>query len=128
MTEKHLYMKDLHFEHQLWSSELAFCKDELKILDERLREVALKNTTMEAKALVEHFQNQFIRQNEVIDEYRHKINEHENFLISEAEKHPVAIEHRFFPDHAEMREEMHIFRKLYADLKHEFVNFLARYM
>lgn len=128
MSEKHLYMKDLHFEHQVWNSELAFCKDELKILEGKLREIALKNTSLEAKAQVEHFQNQFIRQNEVVDEYRHKINVHENYLISEAEQHPVAIEHRFFPDHTEMREEMHIFRKLYADLKHDFMNFLARFM
>lgn len=128
MSEKHIYMKDLHFEHNVWGSELAFCKDELKVFQLRLEEVAAKNTGHEAKAQIEHFQNQFIRQNEVIDEHQHHINEHETYLINEAENHPVAIDHRFFPDHVEMRNQMHIFRKLYADLKHEFMNFLMEYM
>ncbi|HRK26656.1 MAG TPA: hypothetical protein PK239_05120 [Chitinophagales bacterium] len=128
MSEKHIFMKDLHFEHKIWLSELAFCKEELKIFKERLGEVAMKNTGHEAMAQVEHFQNQFIRQTEVIDEYRHEIKQHENFLEAEALKHPTAIDHRHFPDHKGMRDDMDVFRKLYADLKHEFMNFLTVWM
>lgn len=128
MSEKHIYMKDLHFEHSIWASELSFCKEELKIFQQRLGEVAIKNTGHEVLAQIEHFQNQFIRQNEVIDEYRHEIKQHENHLITEAEKHPTAIEHRYFPDHKEMRDNMQIFRRLYGELKHEFMNFLVMWM
>ncbi len=35
-----IYMSDLHFEHTTWNSELSFEKDELKIFQHRLEEVA----------------------------------------------------------------------------------------
>lgn len=128
MNAKHIYLKDLHFEHKIWESELSFYKEELKIFQQRLGDVSLKNTKHEVQAQIEHFQNQFIRQNEVIDEYRHQINEHEGHLITETEKNPTAIEHRYFTDHKEMRDNMQIFRRLYGELKHEFMNFLVMWM
>ena len=40
-------------------------------------------------AELEHFQNQYIRQREVIDVLRHDIKQHENFLEKEAKEHPI---------------------------------------
>ena len=37
-------MVDLHYEHNLWSNELSFFKEELKILENRLKEILAKNT------------------------------------------------------------------------------------
>ena len=127
MAEKHLYMKDLHFEHLVWISELAFCKDELKILEEKLREVALKNTTMEAKAHVEHFQNQFIRQDEASDELLHDLRAAEH-VFSEISKTNPAASHVLFDDHVELRDKATTHKTIFEDLRHEFQLFLAKYM
>ena len=59
--EDRRYISDLHFEHMVWVNQLKFFKDELEILKNRLGEVSIRNTKMEVKAQVEHFQNQFIR-------------------------------------------------------------------
>ena len=63
-------------EHQDWLKALDFYDNELDILENRLTEVAQKNTGLDAMKGVEHFQNQFIIQRNSIDELRHNMNEH----------------------------------------------------
>lgn len=122
------HIDDLHFEHQLWTSEAKFYVDELKIYQKRLQEIAGKNTKEEVRKQIEHFQNQFIIQKEHLDILNHGVNEHEQFLEKFATEHPVAIDHRMFADHAEMNEKMETFRKIYSELKKEFNHFLSVYM
>ena len=52
-------MSDLHFEHTAWNGELSFEKDELKIFQNRLEEVASRWTTKEVMFKVEQFKNNF---------------------------------------------------------------------
>ena len=79
-------------------------------------------------AELEHFQNQYIRQREVIDELRHELKQHENALEKEVRDHPIAVDHRLFVDHTGHREEMATFEKLYRELKEEFMRWLAKRM
>ena len=60
MSTKMKHIDDLHFEHQLWTSEAKFFVDELKIYQKRLGEVASKNSKEDVRKQIEHFQNQFI--------------------------------------------------------------------
>jgi len=128
MTTKMKHIDDLHFEHQLWTSEAKFYVDELKIYQKRLAEVASKNTSEDVRKQVEHFQNQFIIQKEQLDILSHRVNEHEQWLAQYAKNHPVAIDHKLFPDHDSMHEKMDIFRKIYSELKQEFNKFLSSWM
>jgi hypothetical protein len=64
----------LHLEHRQWIAELNFYKEEIRIFESYLENVVNRNTAIEARAQVEHFQNQFIREKEVIDELKHKLN------------------------------------------------------
>jgi hypothetical protein len=125
-TEKPLMkIGELHEEHVEWTSTLSFAKDELSVFERRLAEVTERNTKPEVLAQVEHFQNQFIRQHEVIDELRHAVNEHEQFLRKEATERPDTITHRRFGDHAVLRDQMATFEKLLKELKDEFQLWLA---
>ncbi len=124
----HVRLSDLHFEHTTWLNALAFYKDEIGIFERRLEEIASRNTAAEVMAQLEHFQNQYIREREVIDELRHDIKAHENTLEQEAREHPVAIEHRYFTDHSSLRERMVTFEKLYRELKDEFHRWVAQWM
>ncbi len=128
MTTKMKHIDDLHFEHQLWMSEAKFFADELKIYQKRLAEVASKNTKEDVRKQVEHFQNQFIIQKEQLDILNHRVNEHEQWLEKYATNHPVAIDHKLFPDHDSMHEKMDTFKKLYSELKKEFLQFLVTWM
>ncbi|MBL7982344.1 MAG: hypothetical protein JNL52_11110 [Flavobacteriales bacterium] len=125
-TTKHL--SDLHFEHNVWLNTLQFCKEEITIFERRMEELVARNTDKTLLAELEHFQNQYIREREVIDELRHGIKEHENFLEKEMKEHPVAIEHRAFGDHTELRDRMVTFEKLYRELKDEFHRWLSKVM
>jgi hypothetical protein len=124
-TAKNKHIDDLHFEHQLWTSEAKFFADELKIYQKRLEEVASKNTSQDILKQVEHFQNKFIIQKEQLDILNHEVTVHEQWLAKQAKNHPVAIDHQLFADHTTMHERMDAFRKIYAELKVEFIRFLA---
>lgn len=128
IQQKHVYLKDLHFEHRLWMNELNFAKDEMGSLAKRLEEVVSKNTNKEFEYLADSLQNRLIRQKEVMDELRHAIKTHETSLAHYAEDHPIAIDHVYFADHQDLREKMARFATLYAPFKAEFMNFIAKWM
>ena len=71
-----LYNEDLHFEHQQWQSELAFWKDELKSFKNRLSELISRWTKKEVLAQLEHYQNEFILHEGIIDELQETIEKH----------------------------------------------------
>ena len=125
---KHVYLKDLHFEHRLWLNQLKFFKEEVGIFEHRLDELVVKNTNKEMLAKLEQFQNQFIREKEVVDELSHKIRAKENELAKFAEEHPIAIDHVHFKDHKGLRDEMKRFNELFAVLKEDFFKYLAIWM
>lgn len=126
--EKKVHIADLHNDHKLWLNTLDFCKDEIAILERRMEEIAARNTVGEVLAELEHFQNQYIRQREVIDEMRHELKQHENALEKEVRDHPIAVEHRLFNDHGAHRDAMATFEKIYRELKDEFMRWLAARM
>ena len=126
--EKRVHIGDLHSDHTMWVNTLDFCKQEIGIFEHRMEEIAKRNTGKEVMAELEHFQNQYIRQREVIDVLRHDIKQHENFLEKESVEHPTAIDHRSFGDHTELRNQMETFEKLYHELKNEFYRWVAKSM
>lgn len=121
-------MSELHFDHELWVNQLRFFETELKIFNSRLAEVSIQNTKQEVRAEVEHFQNQFIRESEVIDTLIHDIKAHESILVTFAKDHPVASDHVHFRNHGELEERMVIFGKIWFELKKEFMDFLRKRM
>ena len=127
-TEKRVHISDLHSDHSLWLNALDFYKDEIAILEHRMEEIVKRNNTPEVMAELEHFQNQYIRQREVIDELRHDLNAHEHALAQEAKERPIAIEHRLFADHGNHRATMHTFETLCHELKAEFMAWLVKRM
>ena len=124
-TENKVHMSDLHFELNLWLNELKFYKDEIKIFNQRLEDIVGRNTNKEVMQQLEHFQNQYIRQSEVIDELRHEVKQHENVLEKEVSDNPVATDRRYFEDHTELRDQANQFKKIYKELKDEFMRFLT---
>lgn len=121
-------MSDLHFEHTTWNSELSFEKDELKIFQHRLEEVASRWTTKEVMVKVEHSQNNFLRHNEVIDTLKQDINGHEQELGKFVEEHPVASYRVHFKNHTAFRDKVETQRKLHTELKTEYLRFLTESM
>ncbi|MEZ4807705.1 MAG: hypothetical protein R2815_09610 [Flavobacteriales bacterium] len=116
---------DLQFDLRNWLNTLRYYREEIMILEHRMEEIARRDNTSETLAQLEHFQNQYIREREVIDELRHDLKQHENHLEQEDRDHIVPVEHRAFEEHGVLRERMLTFEKLYAELKEEFVAWQA---
>ena len=55
-------------EYADWMRAISFYQDEIKILNNRLSEVSQRYTNTDVKVEVEHYQNQFIIQNNNLGE------------------------------------------------------------
>lgn len=119
---------NLGVEHGIWLGSLDFYEKELDILETRLAEVAGKNTDAEAKAGVEHFQNQFIVQRNNIDELKHKVNEHAHLVFEDAKHHAGHVETSRVNEHKKIDDTVKTFEKIINDLRQEFNNFLSKWM
>lgn len=116
---------DLDTELRSWLDTLRFYREEIMVFEHRLEEIAARPHPQDAMAQVEHFQNQFIREREVLDELRHDLKQHENRLEAEPHDGPVGHDHPCSTGHATLRERMLTYEKLYKELKEEFVQWLS---
>lgn len=124
MKTKTIYIDDLHFEHKLWKRQLEFERDELKVFNNRLEDIVQRWTDKEILAQVEHFQNSFIRHNEVIDTLLHEIKVHAQELEKDAKEKPNNIHRVHYDDHEEFRDQVETQLKIFGDLKTEFLRFV----
>ncbi len=119
----------LHLEHQLWVRELSFYKESIKIFEKHLELLINRNTGRAVRAKIEHFQNQFILQKEVIDELKHRLHVSEKQLAAFVyEMSGTGMDNIKMDKHTELRQEVMVFRKLYNELKEEFRRFETEWM
>ncbi|UKJ05985.1 hypothetical protein [Solitalea lacus] len=117
---------ELHGEITEWKNLVNLIRDELKMFNHSLTEVVKKNTS-EAMPYVEHFQNQFIRQNEVSDELFHDLKQADKAIKTKAEEDGTEIEQLVVDNPIELRSRTDSYRKLFNELKVEYHNFLSKY-
>jgi hypothetical protein len=122
-------IRSLHLEYQLWVRELTFYKEEIKIFESHLEELVSRNTRQGVQVQIEHFQNQFICQKEVIDILKHKLNISERQLAAFVyDLSGGVIESVRMDNHSDLREEIQTFRRLYKKLKTDFRHFETEWM
>lgn len=126
MEKKNIY--SLHEEHKTWLNVLQFYKDDIEVMKKRLEEIASKNTSKEVLAMVEHFQNQLIIQRNNIDELNHAVKQEENAIEKNINNNPVAVDHRSMEDNPKMRDDINSFEKNFAELRKDFIGFIAKWM
>jgi hypothetical protein len=125
--EKVVHLSDLHFEHKLWLNELKFTEDELKIYEHYLEDLVKRHDDREMLAQLEHYQNQFIKEREIIDTLKHDINDREHKLYEFVQKHPNYYENYDLNDHSDLRERMAQFRNIFGGLKSRFHRFVTEW-
>ncbi len=107
---------------------LVFYKEEIKILQERLEEVASKNNSFEARQGIEHFQNQLVMHRNNIDELKHKMNEFNDRLSKDAHLHGGRIDHERINEENTLIEEYEGLEKVIKEMRREFNAFLSKWM
>lgn len=107
---------------------LSFYKEEVNILEQRLIEVANKNSSFEARQGIEHFQNQFDIQQKNIHDLRHKFREHEPVMSLEAQKHASEVSQAQIEKEKKLLDDYDQLEKVINELKLEFITFLDKWM
>lgn len=128
MKNELIFNSDLHFEHNQWKRELFFWEDELKSFQNRLEELVKRWTKKEMLVQLEHYQNQFILQDEVINTLQEDIHIHEISIAAASKKGKDLLDTALVKKHIEFRNRMEVQRHIYRDLKKEFFKFLTKYM
>lgn len=125
-TKESIYKQ--HEENDMWISKLNFYKDEIKILNGRLEEVASKSPTKDALGEVERFQNKLIVQRNNLDEVMHNVRLNEDCLQREIESNTTAVDHRKVAYHSREKDQVVSFERTFIDLKDDLNDFAAKYL
>ncbi|SFF58842.1 hypothetical protein [Thermoflexibacter ruber] len=126
MTSNQSYITEQHKENKSWLASLEFYKDEIKVLRNRLDEVASKNSDKEIKIRVSHFENQLIINDEQLDELKHAIKMNQAEIEQNITENPVASDHRKAEDHVALRDRFNTFEQIFKQLREEMNEFLAK--
>ena len=103
-------------------------KDEIIIFNNRLSEVASKNNSKDVLSEIEKFQNQFIIQNNTIDQIKHIINLDEDKIKKELNLHSGAIDIKKVESHPGERDLVDTFEKNFNLLRADFNKFIGKWM
>jgi hypothetical protein len=116
-------------ELQSWKHELSSVKQEIRHFEHHLEEMSTKKLPRELLAQVEHFQNNFICQKEVIDKLRHDLPDSRYKVehIFNSFTAPNREQHDLDP-HEALGERMDTFRKIYDEVKQHFKDFESEWM
>jgi hypothetical protein len=128
MSNNEKYITDLHQENKQWLEAFKFYKEEIKVLRNRLGEVSAKNSASDVKIRVSHLENQFIINDEQVDELSHAVKESEALVQASINANPTATDHRKLPDHEELRNKINKFEELFKSLRAEANEFFAKVM
>ena len=115
-------------DHQEWIKAIDFYEDDLDLLEGRLVEIVKKNNVHDAMAGVEHFQNQFIVQRNNIDELKHEVNLYVEKLGKDAQQHGGRMETAMIAEHTALHEKYEDFERVMNILRHEFNEYLSKWM
>jgi hypothetical protein len=105
-------IRNLHLEYKFWIVELNFYKEMLNIFQSHLENIVKEHADdKKIRPHIEHFQNQFFLQREVIDELKHDLNISEKQLASfTKEMSIVGYEFDRLDNHSSIRDRFLTFR------------------
>ncbi|MGN6394445.1 MAG: hypothetical protein ACTHMI_02715 [Mucilaginibacter sp.] len=107
---------------------IAFYKQELDILQDRLQEIAGDNTAREVQEKVDHFQNQFLIHRNCLDELKHDIHVNDQAIEAELLKTEDLVSDSIADEHKRIHERYIGEEKIFNELRHEFNRFAAEWM
>jgi hypothetical protein len=115
-------------DHTIWARGLEFYRNELELMTKRLVDISAKNTSLEARKGVEHFQNQFIIQQENISDLKHQVNNYVKGLSSDAKNHSGHVDAIFITQGEGLRDRYEHLEQIMNSLRHEFNDYLSKWM
>ncbi|MEI7471706.1 MAG: hypothetical protein WCJ85_05570 [Chitinophagaceae bacterium] len=118
--------KNLGIEHTEWVEKLRSLKDSLLNYKNQLTEIAGKQPSKELAQSIEHFQNQFIVQDEKISELKHDIKRHLKTNAAEMELTAQDISIEELNLYSQFKGKVLGEEKIFGELQAEFEAFVAK--
>ncbi|MBS1765125.1 MAG: hypothetical protein JSS90_09185 [Bacteroidetes bacterium] len=115
-------LQDMLAEHKEWQAKINFYRSEIEQMKQTLSSTLNAESNQYNMPHVEHFQNQFILQKDVLDNMRHDFKQHENKIESHSSK-PVL---NLAGMHLNEREKLVSYEKIFKDLREEFQSFIHK--
>lgn len=117
-------LTEMKNEHDTWQDRIRFYKDEISHFNQHLGRLSVSGAPRDIMVSIEHFQNQFIRQKEVLDIIKHDFKKHENLIEAIEEGVSVEPSEGIRRVHSVQREKLDQFERIFHDLRNEFNIFL----
>jgi hypothetical protein len=114
--------------HNDWLRALNFYKGEIKILNDRLVEIAGKYTSKEVATQVERFQNQFILHRNNEEKLEHDIRHNLEQIARDAEAKTGFVSNNFMEQLQQNQQEFLTEEQNVNQLRHEFNTFCSAWM
>lgn len=128
MEKEVLYNDNMHFEHDLWKSEIAYWRDELKSFNNRLSELVTRWTDKETLAKIGRYQNEFIVHGGAMEDLIETIQQHEIHIAEQSKMGTDMLDSSLAKEHLEFRNRFENQRQIYTELKKKFFRFLQKHI
>jgi uncharacterized protein (DUF342 family) len=115
-------------ELQSWKHELSSIKQEIRHFEHHLENMAAKSLPKDLLAQVEHFQNSFICQKEVIDKLRHDLPDSRHKVENIYNSRQDMSTQDGLRAHDLLSDRMDMFRRIYDEVKEHFKRFESEWM
>lgn len=122
----HAFVSDLNNLQSTLLNGLDYYKDDIRIMETRLLEMAEKKSSFEDRQGIEHFQNQFILQRNNIGRLRHHINDFVREAIYEISVYGKDLSGQLYEKQRGLQEEYRGLEKIISDLLKDFNQFLKK--
>jgi pyruvate/oxaloacetate carboxyltransferase len=115
----------LETEHVKWLVSIDLFKQQLKLMDKEIAEFVSGKYPKSLAPRIEQFQNQIIRQREVLDILRHDIKSHENEIERMTNFALEYLRDRVTREHIGLKTQYKRFVELFLELELDFHDFIS---
>jgi hypothetical protein len=125
---KEINIKHINSLHSDALRSLDFYKQDIKILRDRLEEIAADNTGREVSVKIEYFQNQFLIQQNNIDELKHKLHENLSNIQNQVKESAGFISQTSAAENVELYDQYLTEERMVNEIRQEFNRFASKWM
>lgn len=115
-------LEEMLAEHKEWQGKINFYRAEIDRMKTDLASAVMTDRNHYNMPNVEHYQNQFILQRDILDIMRHDFKQHENKI----EAHSANPVTNLAAVHAGEREKLQSFERYFKELRNEFKAFIHK--
>jgi hypothetical protein len=125
---KEINIKHMNSLHSDALRSLDFYKQDIKILRNRLEEITADNTRREVAVMIEHFQSQFLIQQNNIDELKHKLHDNLSNIQNQVMEYAGFISETSSAENVDLYDQYLTIEKLVNEIRQEFNRFASKWM